>query len=211
MLPRRLLIAFAPLVVVLTLAAATTSRLPGDLWLAEHLQDLGDWYEPLATAARAITTTQTVLVLGAILGVTVWLLRERLLGGIVVLTIAVLPFLQANIKNFADRPRPSADLVEQRATFTSESFPSGHTMSGATLVFLVILVLVVMPIRPTLRWQIIGGATAVLLVSMVGDVYLGMHWPSDVVGGLLWAAVLVSAAAMLGDFLARHMAKAEDS
>ena len=181
----------------LSFLAAANDRLPGDLWLAGHTQDLGGWFEPLAKAARAITTTQTVLILGFMLGVAMLFIGERRLAAICFVTVAVLPFLQAGIKNLVDRPRPPASLVDRRATFTSESFPSGHAMSGTALVLLVVLVLVSLPLPGWQRAAGIAAASAVLLVSILGDVYLGMHWPSDVLGGLLWATTLVGGSALL--------------
>jgi len=193
---RALALTFAAALSV-SLLAAKNDRLPGDLWLTRHVQDVAGWFEPLAEAARAITTTQTVLILGFMLGVAMLFVSERRLAATCFGAIAVLPFLQAGIKNVVDRPRPPASLVERRATFTSESFPSGHTMSGTVLLLLVVLVLLSIDLP---RWQRrvgIAVASIVLFVSILGDVYLGMHWPSDVLGGVLWASALVGASALL--------------
>lgn len=194
MLPRRVLIGSLPSAVVLTLAATLADRLPGDLWLSRHLQDIGKWYEPIAEAARAVTTTQTVLILGFMLGFAMFVAGERRLAAACFTTIAVLPFVQAGIKNVVDRPRPSPSLVERRATFTSESFPSGHAMSGTVLFLLIVLVLVSANVPRWLRHGGLAFAAVILVLSMVGDVYLGMHWPSDVLGGFLWALALVGLA-----------------
>lgn len=207
MLPRRLLAALLPPAVILTFAAAANDRLPGDLWLARHIQDLGGWYEPVAEGARAITTTQTVLALGFMLGLAMLFAGERMLAAACFSAIAVLPLLQAGIKNLVDRPRPSPSLVDRRATFTSESFPSGHTMSGTTLLLLIVLVLLLLEVPRWLRAAGIGTAAAVLALSVVGDIYLGVHWPSDVLGGLLWAMTLVGAAVALAQTAFRAQRK----
>jgi undecaprenyl-diphosphatase len=194
---RSLAIALLAAALGLSLLAATNDRLPGDAWLARHAQDLGDWFEPFAEAARAVTTTQTVLVLGVFLfGLLVWR-GERRLGLTCIGVFAVLPLLQAGIKNVVDRPRPAADLVERRANFTSESFPSGHTMSGTVLLLLVSMALLALVPHRGTRLVAICLAAAVLAVSMIGDLYLGMHWPSDVLGGLLWGCAVVAGVAAL--------------
>jgi membrane-associated phospholipid phosphatase len=112
----------------------------------------------------------------------------------------VLPLLQAGIKNAVDRPRPSAELVEHRSTFASESFPSGHAMSGTVLFLLVVLALVALV--PNRRLRLAGSAASgvILAVSMVGDLYLGMHWLSDVLGGLLWGGVLAAATVAIAEW-----------
>jgi undecaprenyl-diphosphatase len=80
------------------------------------------------------------------------------------------------------RPRPS---VEHLQAVTGSSFPSGHaTQAGA---FWLSLVLALRATRPTRVAQRVAGAFAALLVLGVAwsRVYLGVHYPSDVVAGVI--------------------------
>ena len=102
------------------------------------------------------------------------------------------------LKRFFERPRPAvgSDLAE---VFTS-SFPSGHSMLSA----IVYLVLGTMLARMERRRQIKAYfiVVAVLLTTGVGlsRIYLGVHYPTDVLGG--WSAGL--AWAIVWWFIARY-------
>lgn len=92
--------------------------------------------------------------------------------------------LSSLLKLGVERPRP--DLVSHLVDVHTLSFPSGHAMlSAVTYLTLGSLLARIMPDR-TSRVYVIG--IAVLLTFLVGmsRIYLGVHWPSDVLAG--WCA-----------------------
>ena len=96
------------------------------------------------------------------------------------------------LKAIFRRARPAAVQAYLLASPTSMSFPSGHTMGTTGVVggLLVVLHVVGAPREVRRAATVLG----VLVVGGVGlsRVYLGAHYPSDVIGGLFAAAAWVS-------------------
>jgi undecaprenyl-diphosphatase len=86
------------------------------------------------------------------------------------------------VKALVGRPRPPA--AEHLQTITSSSFPSAHTAQASA--FWIGLALALGLSAPRRRaWLMLGGALLVALAVGWSRVYLGVHYPSDVVAGLL--------------------------
>jgi undecaprenyl-diphosphatase len=101
-----------------------------------------------------------------------------------------------------DRPRP--DLVAHLVDVRTLSFPSGHAMLSA-VTYLTIGVLVAR-VSPKRRIKVYVTAVALVLTLAIGlsRVYLGVHWPTDVLAGWSIGAAWAMACWLGAVFLQRR-------
>jgi len=94
------------------------------------------------------------------------------------------------------RPRP--DLVAHIVETTSMSFPSGHAMLSAVTYLTLGALLARAQTQKRLRTYILAAAVLVTLLVGLSRIYLGVHWPTDVLAGwclgAAWALICWAAA-----------------
>lgn len=166
-------------------------------WFAAHrgpqaLQDVGR--DLTALGGVAVLTLVTAAVVG-------FLLISRKPGAAILMIAAVVGGLAISsvIKHFVNRPRPPRQY--QAAYVFTASFPSGHSMlSAATYLTLGALLAQVIQ-RRVLKLYVISVAALITFLVGLSRVYLGVHWPTDVLagwtGGLAWSLVCLSVAHQL--------------
>jgi undecaprenyl-diphosphatase len=148
----------------------------------------------LLTAMGYLGTLEVTLLLAGALALSLWK-GLRLLALLPVVAIGFMVTLEYVLKHLVHSPPPPHDLsrvpkfmphlLEGHSPY---SYPSGHMIRSAFLYGLVLYL--------ATRWQLFGkdGATlAPVLLFLIffigyGRIYLGDHWLSDVVGGVLLAA-----------------------
>lgn len=100
--------------------------------------------------------------------------------------------LKSVLKRLIARPRP--EVIPHDACAFSASFPSGHALM-ATVVWLLLAFVIADAVgrRAVRRWMV-AIALVIAFAVGVGRVYLGVHWPSDVVAawglGIVWVWLL---------------------
>lgn len=126
---------------------------------------------------------QTQLIAGVLVAVLLLLTRQWRAGAFASLTLLGTAVANGGFKALFARVRPEV-LLEP---LTSFSFPSGHTSAGFAF-FLTLGVLAGrgQPPRLRLTWLLVASLPATAIGA--SRVYLGVHWPTDVVGGALLAA-----------------------
>lgn len=156
------------------------SRPIGPRWLENVLLDL--------TAIGGPTVLSLVVV--SVIGFLV--LQTRYRTAIVVgATAASGEIANVVLKTLFVRPRP--DVVPHLRDVTSTSFPSGHAMESAIIYLTLGAMLMQLAERRITKIYCIGMAVFVTLVVGISRVYLGVHYPTDVVAGWMfgffWASL----------------------
>jgi membrane protein DedA with SNARE-associated domain/membrane-associated phospholipid phosphatase len=115
------------------------------------------------------------------------------------ITLAGAIVLYTNAKTLVGRPRPEIDPVFDATGF---AFPSGHATTAAAVFGSVAFVLASGRRRAVAVWIWTAACFVALLIGF-SRVYLGVHWPTDVIGGLLlgsaWTAITATATGVIPD------------
>jgi len=145
----------------------------GPPWAEETMRDI------TALGSAPTLVIAVLAVFGFLALVKAWRLAIFTLaasgGGLVVSSL---------LKYTVDRPRP--DLVPHGNLIYTSSFPSGHSMMSA-IVYLTLAALVARLMeKKRLKSYALGVATGLTVLIGISRIYLGVHWPSDVLAG--WSA-----------------------
>jgi membrane-associated phospholipid phosphatase len=113
---------------------------------------------------------------------------NRRLAATFILAIAGSGLLSVTLKTIVAQARPADALIAAHAG----SFPSGHMLSGAVVYGLFASLLLRSAVRRTAR--AVGTTLLLLLIVGIGlsRLYLGVHWPSDLLGSLALALVCLA-------------------
>jgi membrane-associated phospholipid phosphatase len=196
---------------VLSMLAASADRFPGDLWLAERLQDIDS-----TAFARVLDVTEDlgddpiVIAIWIAAGVAFALIGGLRVGLLFALAGA-LRMLNPLLKELVGRPRPSADLLDFSEQPSTLSFPSGHSATALILFGLIFYFSGVYVRNTVARLAIQAGCVWMIVVVGIERVYAGAHWPSDVLGGYWYGAIIVIGTVILHRYLSTRRSVREQA
>ena len=176
---------------ILSTGAVVQDYFIGEPWMARTIQE--------TTAAPWEETMEVVSFIGqyyilmpmALLLVAWSLWKNHRAETLVILAALMSMAINPVLKSVVNRPRPPDDLVPWRH-FDGMGFPSGHAFSAVVLFGL--LYYFVPLLLPWKAAVYLTRASLILLILLIGisRVYLGAHWPSDVLGGFLYGTIVLT-------------------
>lgn len=148
----------------------------GPHWVEEMGRDL------TALGGFTVLTALTIVSVGLML-----LMRKTRLALLALVAVSGGMMASNILKQIFARSRP--DVVPHGVLVTSASFPSGHAMMAATVYLTLGVLLARTQPKAAIRLYIIGVSTGIAVLVGISRVYLGVHWPTDVLGGWILGAV----------------------
>jgi undecaprenyl-diphosphatase len=177
-------------------------RVPG------HLDDLigPRWVQESGRDVTALGGF-TVLTVVTVMAVAMLLMHDRRRQALIFGAAVLLAQVAAEtVKLFIDRPRP--DLVAHHDLVYSSSFPSGHAMMTPVVYLTLAAIVAAGDSRRAVKATLVAGAAVLVACVGVSRVYLGVHWPTDVLAGWTLGVAIALAASMVLHMTARPGSRA---
>ncbi len=155
---------------------------PLTLWLRSSAPA---WFRQVALTFSAVGSATWMTPVSAVLLVVFWR-KSRVMGRYFLISLGGAMLLNVVLKALIGRVRPQ--IVEWLWQEGDKSFPSGHATMAAALS----LTLIALLWRTGWRWPLMIACTLYTLLMGAARVYVGVHYPTDVLGGwalgLSWSA-----------------------
>ncbi len=167
----------------LCLAANRLSTFPGDLGLTLDLQSFNnaafaDICKGLAWAFGDWHAALLVFPAGLLVG---WRFDRR--AGLAVWVAGFISLANEGLKHAVGRPRPLPSELKILVEESGSAFPSGHAFFATVFVGFLAYLLFTRLTNPLARVCSLVLLIALILLVGISRVYVGVHWPSDVIGG----------------------------
>ena len=150
------------------------------------------WLTVMAVDLTALGSLTLVVLISTVAFCVLLLLKDRMAALQLAAASVGAGILTSAVKNYIDRTRPAE--VTQLIQVSGFSYPSGHSLAAASL-YLTVAILVCRHLQRTgHKIAILTMTMAIILLVGLSRIYLGVHYPSDVVSGIslgtAWALLL---------------------
>lgn len=151
-------------------------------WINAHASSALDAFFVIITQLGGVIVVTAVTL--ALVGYFIYK-RDYLKSLLVAIGVGGATAIAFGLKALFERPRP--DLWEWIVVETNFSFPSGHATASSALALCLVIILW------QTKWRYLVVVVASIYVILVGfsRLYLGVHYPTDIIGGWLLSVALV--------------------
>ncbi|WP_228122808.1 phosphatase PAP2 family protein [Oceanihabitans sp. IOP_32] len=133
----------------------------------------------------------TLILAGGLFSIIVLKQKKRLLQ--IILTLALSALLNVLLKHIINRARPAADHLVSVQTL---SYPSGHAMNALVFYGFIMYLVSKLKINRFVKIGVILVLACLILSIGLSRIYLGVHFPSDILGGFIigatWLVLCIS-------------------
>jgi membrane-associated phospholipid phosphatase len=200
------------LAIPLSILAAGSNVLYPDVRVSHEFQEIH--FEGAAALIGLMNTLgqgPVLMAIGALVAALLLYVGRRKDAAFAILPVTLAQLANVGLKFLFSSPRPTGDYVAVTDPSTGFGFPSGHTMTTVVLIGSLAYIL----LRQTsCRWRRAGIVSFVVVIALAmgfSRIYVGAHWPSDVLGAYLWGTAFTSLAiiAYRSRWFARHYPDAD--
>src|SRR3989441_3144931 len=175
--------------IMISLLARFTQFFPGDRTITRNLQkQRNPLIRRIMLAISELGFPKLSVPLTISMAGIFWALRFRLEAIFILLTSSS-NILNWTVKRLIKRPRPTEELVTVTRVINEPSFPSGHVMHYINFFGLLDYLLATNWRSGRLRNILIAVCSSLIALIGPSRVYLGAHWPSDVMAGYIYGGL----------------------
>ncbi len=146
-------------------------------------------YNSLAVDLTAFGSPSVILVVTTISLFALFLLKDKIGAFYLVIMVSGGGIWTLLLKRYFDRNRPTtlSRLVEVKG----QSFPSGHALSSTATYFAIALLICKYTSSQKISFFVLALAAIIVLLTSLSRLYLGVHYPSDVLSGIVFGLAWV--------------------
>ena len=138
--------------------------------------------EEVTPIAKVITEFGGAIFLITLSIILLIVIKNKKIGILIWINLAISTIINQVLKNIIQRPRPTEFRIINQNGY---SFPSGHSMASMTFYGFLIYLIYKKVKNKYLKWTLISLLSILIILIGASRVYLGVHYTSDVIAGIL--------------------------
>lgn len=152
----------------------------------------------VAASVGAIITAMILIVIGAVARQPIFVTQ--------IITLMALRLAGQLLKPTFDSPRPGLSYQRDPSIiWETFGYPSGHAFTATCIAGMVLLLAMHTNTRRWVHWLVFGMAMVFVMIAAFARVWVGAHWPSDTIGGILYGISAITLMFLLVSFISPRL------